>query len=304
MERANENKMLNMKTVNYFAILHRQRPERRFASLLIAFVVGLTSLGLFAQDEGRKERIAPPPVPGLNPTQNNASIKKQFTRNDPALAVLSAPVSTNGVPDLVAKELIIEAVRQIANTRWTTFAIGTPIPCSDIEGTVLCYHVPVAIGTNAFPTLLTPPSASEICSTDLFTGELWGVEDYWTFDVSARRSYYPIPHYGGGLPPFLVTYHKAVELAQNRLHGSHVQLAHYYAIGLTEEYYDFVTPSGGRVLINARNLRCQESQSGVDPFAASTVTNANPASSTDIEEGESLKRDYQTSWRSVGQDFQ
>jgi hypothetical protein len=282
-----------MKTDNYFAIQHRQQPERRFAGLLIALVVGLTPLELFAQGEGQKERNAPPPPLRSKESEGNASMNKRYTRNDPALAVLPAPASTNGVPDLVAKEWIIEAVRQIANTRWTTFAIGTPIPCSDIEGHLIFYQVPVAIDTNAFPTPLTPPGASEISSSDLLLPELWGVGDYWTFDVSARRSYYPVPHYGGGLPPFLVTYHKAVELAQKRLNDSHVQVARYCVVGLDEEYYDLVTPSGGRVLINARNLRCQEIQSGVAPFAASDVTKRNAAASVTIENRESLKRDYQ-----------
>jgi hypothetical protein len=282
-----------MKTDKYFAMRHRQRPERRFTGLLIALVVGFASLGLFAQDEGRKERNAPPPVPGLNPSDGNANMKKRYTRHDPSLAVIPAPVSTNGVPDLVAREWIIQAVRQIANTRWPTFAIGTPIPCSNIEGKLVCYHVPVAIRTNHFPDLLTPPAASEISPNDLHNGELWGVADYWTFEVSARRSRYPVPQYGGGLPPYLVTYHKAVQIAQTELNDPHVQVVHYYTIGPSEEYYDFVTSSGGRVLINARNLRCHEIHIGVDPFATSNATNRNAATSSDIEKRDSLQRDYE-----------
>ena len=161
--------------------------------------------------------------------------ERRFTRNQVSLAVSAAPFLTNGILDLVPQSWVIEAVKQKAAERWTVFSIGTPIPCSDSEGQLIFYHVPVAVGTNHFPDVLTPPPAAEISSNDLYNIELWGAPDYWTFDVSARRSYYPIPHYGGGLPPFLVTYYKALELAEQRLNDSHIQLAHYYATGPSEE---------------------------------------------------------------------
>jgi hypothetical protein len=243
-----------------------------------------------------------------NDASSKTNSEHRFTRDKPSLAVSAAPFTTNAISDLVPKSWVIEAVKQKASERWAAFAIGTPIPCSDTEGKLIYYHVPVAIGTNHFPELLTPPAASDISSDDLRSGELWGAADYWTFDVSARRSYYPIPHYGGGLPPFLVTYHKAVEVAQTKLNDSHLKLAHYYVIGPTEEYYDFVTPSGGRVLINARNLRCHEIPSGVNPFATSDVATTNAASSISIDERENLKRDYQRQareeWDKIGANIQ
>lgn len=216
----------------------------------------------------------------------------RYTRDQPSLAVSAAPFATNGVPDIVPHSWITEAVRQEAGQRWPVFAIGTPIPCSDSEGKLICYQVPVAVGTNHFPDILTPPPAAQFSLEDLHTPELWATSNYWTFEVAARRSYYPIPHYGGGLPPFLVTYHKAFQLAQAALNDSRVRLAHYYARRPAEEFYDFATESGRRVLIDAGNLRCYEIVPGQDPFAALGKVTATRPPGTE-EQRAALQHDYQ-----------
>jgi hypothetical protein len=153
--------------------------------------------------------------------------ERKFTRDNPSLAVSPAPFSTNGIPDLVPGSWIIEAVRQKAAERFATFAIGKPIPSSDPAGKLVGYQVPVAVGTNRFPDVLTPPPASEIAPNDLHSTQLWETEHYWTFFVSARHTRYPVPQFGQGLPPFLVTYHKAVELAQAKLGAADIRIAHY-----------------------------------------------------------------------------
>jgi hypothetical protein len=60
-------------------------------------------------------------------------------------------------------------------------------------------------------------------------------------------------------------------------------------------------------VINARNLRCQEIQKGVDPLAASDVTNSNSMTSRDIEQRDSLKRDYERqareAWDSISKNI-
>jgi hypothetical protein len=215
-----------------------------------------------------------------------------FTRNRPDLAVSPAPFTTNGIPDLVPASWIIEAVRQKAADRWPVFAIGKPIPCSDRAGKLVGYQVPVAIRTNHFPDLLTPPPASEITRNDLQTRQLWESTNYWTFFVSARQSLYPVPQYGEGLPPFLVTYHKAVELAKAQLGSADVQLAHYYALGPFGSHYDFVGNSK-RILVDARNLRDREVALGEDSFANPNGTVANNVVTNSPEANEILRRDYE-----------
>jgi hypothetical protein len=259
-------------------------PQRRAVSLKQA-MVGRAMLLLcmcvpFAASVGAADRHV------------EAASEARFTRNQQALAVSPAPFATNGLSNLVPRSWVVEAVRQQASQRWPVFAIGTPVPCSNGEGELICYQVPVAVGTNRFPDLLTPPPAGQVSPADLHTPGLWAVSQYWTFDVSARKSYYPVVHFGGGLPPFLVTYHKARQLAQAALNSSEVQLKHYSARRPAEEYYEFAADSGRRVLINARSLRSQELARGQAPFARAGKAATAPAPVT-AEQRAALKQDYQ-----------
>jgi len=132
--------------------------------------------------------------------------------------------------------------------------------------------VPVAVGTNGFPNVLTPPPATEISFDQLHGAQLWGVSEYWTFDVAASRSHYPIPQYGPGLPPLLVTYHKAAEAAKERCAGAQLKFGHYYALAPTEQYYEFVSASGSNVVINARTLHICDTPLGTRrPNSSSAV---------------------------------
>jgi hypothetical protein len=222
---------------------------------------------------------------GTGTTPNNKSVQEQaingeshrnFTRDMASLEVSAPSFVTTNSTDFVPWKWITEAVRQAASERWTNFAVGQPIPCCNLAGQLICYQVPVVIGTNRFPNILTAPPATEVSLDDLHTPQLWAVSDFWTFDVAAQRSYYPIPHYGPGLPPFLVTYHKAAELAQQKLASTRITIGHYYALAPTEQYYEFVSPSGSNVVINARTLHISDSPIGVSrPDARSTAVSTN-----------------------------
>ena len=181
-----------------------------------------------------------------------------LTRNNPAFGVPILTPETIGVEGLVSNALIEKAVQLKAEKRWDDFSIGTPIPCSDDGGKLLAYHVPVHIGSVDFPTTLTPLPASEITKANLFNPHLWGTSEYWTFVVSAREADYPIPLHYPGLPPYLVTYHKATEVAQSQLIDSKVSLTKYYCLGHQGDFFEYSTYSGDTVLINAHTLEVAE----------------------------------------------
>jgi hypothetical protein len=245
-------------------------------------------------------------VPVARHVRANLEPERGYTRNDKSLVVAFAPYTTNGIPDLVPMGWIFKAVRAAAGNRWTNYSIGAPIPCVDTEGKLVSYQVPVRVGTGPFPEVLSPPPASEISPQDLRSRSLWRIPDYWTFVVSARRSQYPVPVYGEGLPAFLVTFHKAAETARSKLADPHVALAHYYWLGHNGECYDFVAESGRRVLVNALTLQIQEIPRGVDPFGARAAP-APAARSTSVnsgQDGEISKHNYERQvkeeWDSIG----
>ena len=215
----------------------------------------LISSSVYGQSEVLKTEDAINPK--FNRIEANTTIKT-LTRNDPALAIPILTPETAGVEGLVSIGLIEEAVRLKAEKRWDDFSIGMPIPCSDDGGKLLAYHVSVHIGSVDFPTTLTPLPASEITKTDLFNPHLWGTSEYWTFVVSAREADYPIPLHYPGLPPYLVTYHKATEIAQSQSIDSKISLTKYYCLGHRGDFFEYSTYSGDTVLINAHTLEVAE----------------------------------------------
>ena len=217
----------------------------------------LISSSVYGQSEVLKTEDAINPK--FNRIEANTTIKT-LTRNDPAFAIPILTPETAGVEGLVSIGLIEEAVRLKAEKRWDNFSIGMPIPCSDDSGKLLAYHVPVHIDSVDFPITLTPLPASEITRANLSNPNLWGASEYWTFVVSAREADYPIPLHYQGLPPYLVTYHKATEIAQNQLIDSEVSLTKYYCLGHRGDFFEYSNYSGDTVLINAHTLEVAEKQ--------------------------------------------
>jgi hypothetical protein len=191
-----------MKTDNYLTVRRQQWSERRFAGLLTTLVV--TCFGLLAQEATNGSGTTPNDKSRQEQASNTES-HRNYTRDMASLAVSAPPFVTTNNTDLVPMKWVAEAVSQAASQRWTNFAVGQPIPCCNIRGQLIAYQVPVAVGTNRFPNILTAPPATEVSFDDLHTPQLWAVSDFWTFDVAAHRSHYPIPDYGPGLPPLLVT---------------------------------------------------------------------------------------------------
>ncbi len=267
----------------------RRRPFFCMQRLFLIFAVASTVLGeeQLAAERNSAEQAA-------NAQYSTSVPRRNYTRSEPALAVSAPPASADAIPDLVPKSWIIEAVKEQAQNRWSVYAIGTPIPCSDAEGKLICYQVPVIVGADRFPETLTPPPASEVAAVNLRSRELWGIPDYWTFVVSAKRAHYPIPAFGEGLPAFLVTYHKAVELAQTRLADSRVRVAHYYSLGHNGDYFGFIAESGRQLLINAHTLQVYEFPAGADIFDSGKGANANGIVTKSAAESENIRRDYES----------
>lgn len=220
-----------------------------------------------------------------------------YNRHEQSLTIVPPIPGTNATLGLAPQSCIIEAVREAASKRWAAFAIGKPIACCDIAGQLICYQVPVLLGTNVFPNILTAPPALEVRIDDLHNAQLWGANDYWTFTVAAHTNHYPIPHFGPGLPPLLVTHHKAAELAKQLLSAKAPLLTRYYALAPTEQFYQFDSPSGSNLVLNARTL-------SICDFSAARRVGAGPALSiTETENIRSLQdeqqRQAQKAWDAI-----
>jgi len=170
---------------------------------------------------------------------SNTDLRKSYTRNDPRFTAPVFKANIRDVNDLVDPNLVVVATEIQCEKRWKTFAIGKPIQCCDDNGKLVCYHVPVAVEVNEFPELLTPPPPNEVSLTAIKDPDLWGANEFWTFVVSARETDYPIPLHYPGLPPYLVTFHKAAEEARQTLAAKSVTFSKYYSLGHRGDFYQF-----------------------------------------------------------------
>ena len=116
----------------------------------------------------------------------------------------------------------------------------------------------VAVEVNDFPELLTPPPPNEVTLATIKNPILWGADEFWTFVVSARETDYPIPVHYPGLPPYLVTFHKAAEEAKQTLAAKSVTLSRYYSLGHRGDFYQFDAAQDGSVLVDCHSLRIVE----------------------------------------------
>lgn len=229
------------------------RKESQAGLCLLAIFLCTAGVAM-EQIEQEKRR---PEATTENPRERPGTPEKTFTRNERALAPIIPTCTTENIADLVPLGLVRAAVRIRADARWAKYAIGDPIPCADDTGAVVCYHVPVAIATTSFPQVLSAPPAAEVSAADLCKARLWGVGEFWTFVVSARESDYPICHHYQGLPPILVTYHKALALADQLLSGrrSSTRLIHYVSRGHAGTYYIFAGPNDMQICLDAYTLK-------------------------------------------------
>lgn len=189
-----------------------------------------------------------------NANQALSTSKGDYTRNDVAFGVTPLQYEQDASAKAISTEMLKAAITLQAEQRWSLFSIGPAIPCCDDNGKLFAYHVPVAPGRSHFPSVLTPVPSHEIQDGSLRDRSLWGVRDYWTFVVSAREADFPIPVYYQGLPPFLVTYHKAGEVAREYLADSALLFSRYYCLGHRGDFFEFRSPGGATVLINAHTL--------------------------------------------------
>lgn len=160
--------------------------------------------------------------------------------------------SAEEVPLSLALKIVIDE----ASARWARFAVGSPVLCSDDNGKLVAYMVPVRLNNDVFPKdrelILSHGQNSEKMTFD------WGAADYYTFVVSARERDFPIPCEFNTLPPFFVTATKAQEIAQQELQADEVSLAKYYFLGHRGEYFEFAG-AGNSVLIDAYRLKVVDS---------------------------------------------
>lgn len=181
--------------------------------------------------------------------------KKEFNRKNVLLIVdkLNFPAKK---PNNVPIGLVKKAVRMEASKDFEEFFLGVPIPCCDDNGMLLAYHVPVSIKGEGYSQILSPPSASEVVE-NLRNPSLWGASEFMTYVVSAREEDYPIPLYYQGLPPFLVTYHKAIEMAKIELANEDVLMKKYYCLGHRGDFFEIHSSTDEIILINAHTLQVE-----------------------------------------------
>jgi hypothetical protein len=220
-----------------------------YSSLYFCFW-GSTSL-LLAQNNSL-QGISETPVSVRTPVQS--SLAKRYTRDATSLICKYPSYEKPETDNYLPLNLIRTAVQKKADARWSEYAIGEPIPCCDYKGKLVCYQVPVALMTREFPKVLTAPPAREINESDLHSADLWAISEFWTFVVSARESDYPIFVHYQGLPPILVTYSKAQEVAQNILHTSELELLKYVSMGHDGDYYLIESMEGQQVALDAYTL--------------------------------------------------
>ena len=219
----------------------------KYHILAAVFLVLLFSSVALSQDE--QENL---PAPRKSVADETSTAV--YTRHDSAYAVKRLALTSRNAETAVSNDLVRAAVGMLAAERWKQYAIGQPIPCSDDNGALIAYQVPVAINTSKFPKVLTPLPADQITTTSLSNPRIWGADKYWTFVVSAHETDFPVPVYGPGLPPYLVTYHKAQKIARLYLNACEVDLTNYYTLGHRGDFFEFRNSIQETVLINAYTL--------------------------------------------------
>lgn len=157
---------------------------------------------------------------------------------------------TAGMDDLVPAATVRAAARQRAADRWETFALGEPIPCSDESGRLTCWQVPVAPSVERFPDLKALGGEG----TDLADPDLWGIDRFWTFVVSARYADYPVFVHYQGLPPLLATAGLARQRAGKILGTDAPALERYVFRGHAGSAYVFAAPDGRTTTLDAETL--------------------------------------------------
>jgi len=238
------------------ATLVYREPTRGVAQIVahLVLVLLLLTAGATAAEEEEARKPAETPDSARVALSGTERVKT-YTRSDKTLLPELPACTTEGITDLVPMNLVLAAVRQRAAGRWDEYAVGDPIPCANDEGLLVCYQVPVALGTSEFPEVLAPPPAAEITELDLSNPDLWGVGQFWTFVVSSRYSDYPIFVHFQGLPPVLVTHSKALQAAKDILNVAGVNLERYVSRGHAGCYYVFQAPNGSEVTLDAYTLR-------------------------------------------------
>jgi hypothetical protein len=186
---------------------------------------------------------------------NKNSEFKSYHRNRRDLVVQVLQFDNKDIKNMASMESIVKAVRYEAKKRWEMFAIGNPIPMCNDKGKLKAYQVPVAINTTEFPDVLSPLQSEDVILTSLNRSEIWAEKQYWTFVVSASEDEFPVPLYHPGLPPFLVTYHKAASIARSRLAAKNVSIDKYYWLGHSGNFFEFTSDSGEVAFINAYNMK-------------------------------------------------
>jgi hypothetical protein len=98
------------------------------------------------------------------------------------------------------------------------------------------------------------------------------------------------------------TYHKAADIAQQKLTTTQISLKHYFAIAPMEQYFEFTSPSGSNVTINARTMHILDTPLGVIPATARVKTESFTAEQK--QKIESLRREHerkaQEAWDKIG----
>lgn len=237
----------------------------RGLSLLLRYAVLIAPILLLSQSTNTL-----PPVreshPFLIPATPSDTI---FSRFEAQNAVSPPLADTSGIPDLVPPSMIIAAATLEAEKRWQVFSVGDPIPCSGGDGKLFAFEVPVAIKQPTFPPILTPLPASQVTDETMHLRDLWAADTYWTFVVSAREADFPVPTYHEGLPPFLVTYHKAAAIARQAMSTQYVTLDSYYWLGHRGNFYLFRSISGDTCLINSHSLSIESETNVLTPATQS-----------------------------------
>jgi hypothetical protein len=187
-----------------------------------------------------------------------------------------------GIADPVPLSIVQAAVRQRAAARWETYALGEPIPCSDEAGRLTCWQVPVALGVERFPDLEARAVSPETPGPDGSDSDLWGIDRFWTFVVSASYSDYPVFVHYQGLPPLLATFSPARRRAGKILGTDAPTLVRYVFRGQAGSAYVFAAPDGRTATLDAETL-AERAVSGVRSDA--------PPTKADLEKGLAIYRD-------------
>lgn len=183
---------------------------------------------------------------------------------------IERPTADMDVENLVPLDFAKKIAFYRATKEWGKIAIGNPIIGCDKDGKVVVYIFPVKLNSQIFPsddTIIqqieearsayltyqkTKMEKRDIEKEERLMKKIWGVNEFGTVAVAARKDLHPIFEVSNVLPRYYTTEYLAKRKVQEKWDVS-FKLHRLFYISPLDQFYEF-TNGERKILVNAFNL--------------------------------------------------